>query len=131
MFRIPTNWVVVFKKHIIDAGINDWCNLPYGVFISKIFSDVQTTTKDQDEASDSDSKPNLLSPKSEFKNFVVNKFERTFKRASKMKKSLMLMNEKMDEIIKNYVESSTSTEESTDEDDDSSKEDSMESSEIE
>ncbi|WVZ23575.1 hypothetical protein V8G54_002119 [Vigna mungo] len=38
MFRIPTNWVAVFKKHIIDIGINDWSNLPYGVFISKVLS---------------------------------------------------------------------------------------------
>ncbi|BAT97703.1 hypothetical protein VIGAN_09122400, partial [Vigna angularis var. angularis] len=38
MFRIPTNWVAVFKKHIIDVGNNNGCNLPYGVFIRKILS---------------------------------------------------------------------------------------------
>ncbi|KOM34722.1 hypothetical protein LR48_Vigan02g087200 [Vigna angularis] len=146
--------VAVFKKHIIDVGNNDGCNLPYGVFISKIlslseialtsetkitctrnnqigkvtltciglkktalgciFSDVQNSTNDQD-IPDSDSEQILLSPKSEFEKFVVNKFEKVSKRTSMMKKSLMGMNEKMDEIIKNYVESSTSTEGSTDE----------------
>ncbi|KOM47928.1 hypothetical protein LR48_Vigan07g163200 [Vigna angularis] len=34
--RIPTNLVSVFKEHMIDTGINDEHNLPYGVFISKI-----------------------------------------------------------------------------------------------
>ncbi|WVZ01077.1 hypothetical protein V8G54_027146 [Vigna mungo] len=38
MFRIPTNLVAVFKWHVIDVGVNDWCKLPYGVFISKILS---------------------------------------------------------------------------------------------
>lgn len=41
------------------------------------------------------------------------------------------MNENMDEIMKNYVESSTSTEESTDEHDETSEEDYVESSETE
>ncbi|KOM35023.1 hypothetical protein LR48_Vigan02g117300 [Vigna angularis] len=35
-FRIPTNWVVVFKKHMINIGVNDEHNMPYGVFISNI-----------------------------------------------------------------------------------------------
>lgn len=38
MFRIPTNWVVVFKEHIIDIGVNDWCNLQCSVFINKILT---------------------------------------------------------------------------------------------
>ncbi|WVZ16159.1 hypothetical protein V8G54_009141, partial [Vigna mungo] len=59
---------------------------------------------------DSDSEPTLLSPKLEFEKFVVNKFEKTSKSVSKMKKSLLRMNEKMNEIIKNYVESSISIE---------------------
>ncbi|WVY95660.1 hypothetical protein V8G54_027811 [Vigna mungo] len=33
MLRIPTNWVVVFKWHIIDVAVNDWCKLPYFVLI--------------------------------------------------------------------------------------------------
>ncbi|KOM49999.1 hypothetical protein LR48_Vigan08g082600 [Vigna angularis] len=171
MFRIPTNWVVVFKKHIINVGNNDWCNLPYGVFISKIlslseitltgetmitcnitnqigkvtltciglkktalgwiFNDVQSPSKDQDEVPDSDSKQILLSSKSEFEKSMVKMFEKVSKRASMMKKSLMRINEKMDKIIKNYVESSTSTEESTDGVEESSDADSMESSETE
>ncbi|KOM50049.1 hypothetical protein LR48_Vigan08g087600 [Vigna angularis] len=147
MFKIPTNSTAVFKKHIIDVGNNNGCNLPYGVFISKIlslskialtgetkitcsrsnqigkvtltciglkktalgwiFSDVQNSTNDQDALPDSDSEQILLSSKSEFEKFVVNKFEKVSKRARMMKKSLMRMNEKMDEIIKNYAESST------------------------
>ncbi|KOM47391.1 hypothetical protein LR48_Vigan07g109500 [Vigna angularis] len=162
-FKIRTKWVAVFKKHIIDVGNNNGCNLPYGVFISKIlslskiaftgetkitcsrnnqigkvtltciglkktvlgwiFSDVQNSTNDQDALPDSDSEQILLSPKSEFEKFVVNKFEKVSKSASMMKKSLMRMNEKMDEIIKNYAESATSTEKSTDEVEESSKTD--------
>ncbi|KOM56047.1 hypothetical protein LR48_Vigan10g193900 [Vigna angularis] len=166
VLRIQTNWVFVFKKHIIDTGINNWYNLPYGVFISKIlslsqidftseikitcnitneiekptltciclkktvlgwiFSDVQTTTKDKDEVFESDSEQISVSPKSEFEKIVVNKFEKSSKRVVKLKKSLMRMTQKMDEIIKNYVESSTSTEKSTYENDVSSEENSME-----
>lgn len=36
--RIPTNWVMVFKKHMIDTRINNENNLPYGVFISKMLT---------------------------------------------------------------------------------------------
>ncbi|KOM42877.1 hypothetical protein LR48_Vigan05g048100 [Vigna angularis] len=91
-----------------------------------VFSDEQTQIKDKDEVSDFDNEPISFSPKSEFERFVVNRFEKTFKRASKMKKSIIRMEKKMEEIIKNYVERSTSTEESTNEDDESSEEDSME-----
>ncbi|KOM50129.1 hypothetical protein LR48_Vigan08g095600 [Vigna angularis] len=34
--RIPTNWIEVFKNHMIDVGINHGFNLPYGVFISRV-----------------------------------------------------------------------------------------------
>ncbi|KOM56111.1 hypothetical protein LR48_Vigan10g200300 [Vigna angularis] len=130
-FRIPTNWVPVFKKHMIDIGINDCLNLPYGVRPWDVFSDEQTQTKDKDEVSDSDSEPISLSPKSEFEIFVINIFEKTSKKTSKMKKSIMHMEKKMDEIIKNYVDSSTSTEESIDEDDVSNEENLMEMSKSE
>ncbi|WVZ20519.1 hypothetical protein V8G54_007841 [Vigna mungo] len=126
MFRIPTNWVVVLKWHIIDVGINDWCELSYGVFIRMDFSDEQDSTKIQDELPDSDSEQKLPSPMSEYKRFVANRCEKVSKRASLMNKSLMDMNKKMDEIIKNYVENSTSIEESTYEDNESSEEDFME-----
>ncbi|WVY89824.1 hypothetical protein V8G54_035338 [Vigna mungo] len=63
--------------------------------------------------------------------WIFSDVQKVSKRASLMKKSLMKMNEKMDEIIKNYVESSTSTEESTDKDDEISEEDSMELSKAE
>ncbi|WVZ25217.1 hypothetical protein V8G54_003761 [Vigna mungo] len=36
MRRIPTNWVAVFKWHILDIGINNLHRLPYGVFIRKV-----------------------------------------------------------------------------------------------
>ncbi|KOM57591.1 hypothetical protein LR48_Vigan11g062400 [Vigna angularis] len=39
MFRIPTNWVAVFKKHIIDVGNNNGCNLPYVVLTQKAFQE--------------------------------------------------------------------------------------------
>ncbi|KOM47539.1 hypothetical protein LR48_Vigan07g124300 [Vigna angularis] len=96
-----------------------------------IFSDIQNSTKNQDELPDSNSEQILPSLMSEFEKCVVNSFEKVSKRANLMKKSLMKMNEKMDEIIENNVESSTSTEESIDKDDETSEENSMESSETE
>lgn len=101
------------------------------IVLGWIFSDVQSTIKEQDGVPNSDSEQILLSPKSEFEKFVVRKCEKVSKRASMMKKSLRGMNEKLDEIIKNYVQSSTSTEESTDEDDETSDEEAMETSESE
>ncbi|WVY94883.1 hypothetical protein V8G54_033972 [Vigna mungo] len=37
--RMPTNWVAIFKWHILDVGTNDWHRLPYGVFISKVLEE--------------------------------------------------------------------------------------------
>ncbi|KOM57537.1 hypothetical protein LR48_Vigan11g057000 [Vigna angularis] len=34
--RIPSNWVVVLKHHMIAVGDDYACKLPYGVFISKV-----------------------------------------------------------------------------------------------
>ncbi|KOM29431.1 hypothetical protein LR48_Vigan682s000500 [Vigna angularis] len=156
----------IFPEKLAYQGINNWCNLPYCVFISKvitlsnvvligetkvicnkineigkailtcislkktamgwIFSDEQIQVKNNDEVFDSDEEQVSFSPKSEFKKFVVKRFEKISKKASKMKKTVISMEEKMNEIIKNYVETTTSTEESTDEDDESSKEDYME-----
>ncbi|WVZ03149.1 hypothetical protein V8G54_023955 [Vigna mungo] len=36
VFRIQTNWVVVFKKHILEVGMSEGHRLPYGVLISKV-----------------------------------------------------------------------------------------------
>lgn len=80
--------------------------------------------------SDSDNELVSFSPKYEFERFVINKLEKTSKRASKMNKSIMRVENKMEEIIKNYVKNSTSIEESTNEDDESSEEDSMEMSNL-
>ncbi|WVZ02098.1 hypothetical protein V8G54_022904 [Vigna mungo] len=77
------------------------------IVLGWIFSDVQSIIKEQDGVPDFDSGQILLSPKSEFEKFVVRKFEKVSKRASMMKISLRGMNEKLDEIINNYVESST------------------------
>ncbi|WVY96681.1 hypothetical protein V8G54_028832 [Vigna mungo] len=100
--RIPTNWVVVFKWHILDVGINNWHGLPYDLFISKVLeqSGVNLTRENKLTCS----KANLLG------------------------KSLTTLNGKMDEIFKHYVEISTSSEESKREDvDDVSEESSTKS----
>ncbi|WVZ17333.1 hypothetical protein V8G54_010315 [Vigna mungo] len=34
--KIPTNWVAIFKRNILEVGTNDGHRLPYGVFISKV-----------------------------------------------------------------------------------------------
>ncbi|WVZ18210.1 hypothetical protein V8G54_005532 [Vigna mungo] len=34
--RIQTNWVAVFKEHILELGTGGWHKLPYGVFTSKV-----------------------------------------------------------------------------------------------
>ncbi|KOM48135.1 hypothetical protein LR48_Vigan07g183900 [Vigna angularis] len=39
--RIPTNWVVILKDHMIKAGVDNRHNLPYGVFISKVLAHQQ------------------------------------------------------------------------------------------
>ncbi|WVZ21876.1 hypothetical protein V8G54_000420 [Vigna mungo] len=64
--------------------------------------------------------------------WIFNRFKRASKRINILKKSIMTLNEKMDEIFKHYVEISTSSEESESEDvDDISEESSTESSESE
>lgn len=112
MFRIPKIGYLVSI---------DWCELPYGVFISKIlslsdinligetkvtcnkinligkailtciglkktalgwiFSDVQDSTKNQDELPDTDSEQILPSPMYEFEKFVEKRFEMVSKKA--------------------------------------------------
>ncbi|WVZ22324.1 hypothetical protein V8G54_000868, partial [Vigna mungo] len=86
-------------------------------------------SRDNDEIVNSNNEQVSFTPKSEFERFLINKYEKTSKKASNMKKYVTRMEKKMEEIIKNYVESSTSTEESTYENDESSEEDSMEMSE--
>ncbi|WVY92424.1 hypothetical protein V8G54_031512 [Vigna mungo] len=36
VFKIQTNWVVIFKEHILEVGTSEGHRLPYGVFISKV-----------------------------------------------------------------------------------------------
>ncbi|WVZ24514.1 hypothetical protein V8G54_003058 [Vigna mungo] len=36
VFRIQTNWVVVFKEHILEVGMSEGHRLPYGVLIIKV-----------------------------------------------------------------------------------------------
>ncbi|WVZ26053.1 hypothetical protein V8G54_004597 [Vigna mungo] len=111
--------------HKCDAGRERYRVLPiYYLKRSGKLASVSTSfTKNQDELPDSDSEQMLPSPLFEFEKFIANRFEKASKRK---------MNEKMEEIIKNYVESSTSIEESANEDvDETSEEDSIESSETE
>ncbi|KOM35033.1 hypothetical protein LR48_Vigan02g118300 [Vigna angularis] len=168
--RIPTNWVAVFKKHMIDIGINDEHNLPYGVFIKKVltlnrvvlivetkvvcnrtneigkailtcigmkkiidgwvFRDVKAQARNIAKLSDSNDNSISFTPRCEFERFVMNKFKRTSKRTRKLKKFVFRMENKMDELIKNYLDSSSSTE-GSDEDEESSEEDSVDVSNLE
>ncbi|WVZ14505.1 hypothetical protein V8G54_012071 [Vigna mungo] len=132
--------VAVFTWHIIDVTCSKANQIGKATLtciglkktaLGWIFTNKQDSTKNQDELPDSDSEQILPSLMFEFQKFVANRFEKVSKRASLMKKSLIYMNEKMDESINNYVESSTSIEESTDEDDETSEEDFVESSETE
>ncbi|WVY98495.1 hypothetical protein V8G54_030646 [Vigna mungo] len=64
--------------------------------------------------------------------WIFSDVKKVFKRTNKMKRSLDDMNEKMDEIIKHYVENSTSTKESVREEvEETSEEDSAEMTETE
>ncbi|WVY98159.1 hypothetical protein V8G54_030310 [Vigna mungo] len=36
VFRIQTNWVAIFKEHILEVGTSEGHRLLYGVFISKV-----------------------------------------------------------------------------------------------
>ncbi|WVY95178.1 hypothetical protein V8G54_034266 [Vigna mungo] len=145
MRRIPTNWVVAFKWHILDVGINNWHRLPYGVkkltcskanLIGKatltciglkrttsgwIFSDELNSAKGKETLVDSDSDQDFPPSKSN-----------ASKRINTLKKSLTTLHEKMDEIFKHCVDISTSSKESKREDvDEVSEESFTESSESE
>ncbi|WVZ01854.1 hypothetical protein V8G54_022660 [Vigna mungo] len=106
MQRVQTNWVVVFKWHILDVGINDGHRLPYGVFISKVLE--QSGVNLSGEKKLSWSRENLVG------------------------KATLTCIEKMDEIFKHYIDISSSLEESVRKDvDDKSEESSIRSSESE
>ncbi|WVZ25861.1 hypothetical protein V8G54_004405 [Vigna mungo] len=97
-----------------------------------IFGDELDPIKGRGELPDSDNEQELPPPNSEFERLVANRINKVFKRTNVMKDSLMDLNEKMDEIIKHYVESSTSTEGfESEEVDETSEEDSEELSETE
>ncbi|KOM26789.1 hypothetical protein LR48_Vigan317s001000 [Vigna angularis] len=128
--RIPTNWVPILKNHMINTGIKDERNLPYGVFIGKllklnqktiddwIFRDVQNPVRSLNNTEDCSTS---FTPKSEFERYIVERFERTFKKIGKLENSLVRMENKVNELIKNYVDNS-STEISDDTDDSSEEE---------
>lgn len=130
---------------MIDAGINDGHNLPYEVFISKVltlyrvvltretrfvcnrtneigkailtciglkktaddrvFKNVRNPIK---SVTDSRENSTSFTPMSEFERYVVDQFKRTSERILKL-----------DELIKNYIDSSSSTEESENDDESS------------
>ncbi|KOM41008.1 hypothetical protein LR48_Vigan04g120600 [Vigna angularis] len=121
----------IFPEKLIHQRLSTFVLMKGDCYPELVYSDEKPQTKDKDEVSDSDSEPISFSPKSEFERFGIHRFKKTFKKTGKMKKSIMRMEKKMDEIIKNYVDSSTKTEESTNEDDVSSEEDSMEMSKLE
>ncbi|WVY96866.1 hypothetical protein V8G54_029017 [Vigna mungo] len=83
--KIPTNWVAVFKRHILEVGTNDWHRLPYGVLINKVLEQCGVNLAGKNK---------LICGKEN----VVGK-------------SLTTLNEKMDEIFKHFVEFSSSSEE--------------------
>lgn len=89
---------------MIDTRINDKHNLPYGVF-----RDVQTQPKNKTDLSDSDGNSVSFIPKSEFERFVMNRFKRSSEKTGKLEKHVLRMERKIDEIIKNYVDSSSAT----------------------
>ncbi|KOM40673.1 hypothetical protein LR48_Vigan04g087100 [Vigna angularis] len=99
--KIPTNWVVVFKKHMIDIGINDAYNLPYGVFISKVLKLHQVVLTDE----------------------TIGVYNKT----NEIGKTIPTCIDKMNELMKNYVEISSSIE-GSEEGDESSEEDPMDKS---
>ncbi|KOM52295.1 hypothetical protein LR48_Vigan09g095400 [Vigna angularis] len=80
---------------------------PYGVFISKFFTDEQIAFNQQ----------------TDFEKYVVNEFRKTFERVERVEKTLFRLEKKGDVLNKNGIGSKTE-----DSDDESTDEDSMESS---
>ncbi|KOM49931.1 hypothetical protein LR48_Vigan08g075800 [Vigna angularis] len=95
-----------------------------------VFSDVQNQSGNTEELSNLADDFISFSPKSKFERFYTNKFKKVSGRTEKMRKSLFKMENKLEELIKNYVDNSSSIEESS-EDDKSSEENLMEESESE
>ncbi|KOM48373.1 hypothetical protein LR48_Vigan07g207700 [Vigna angularis] len=86
------------------------------------FRDVQTQVRSKVEMFDYDENSMSFTPESEFERNIVNTFKRIFEKSLKLEKSLFRMENKVDKLIKNYVDSSSSIEVS-DDDDKSSEED--------
>ncbi|WVZ03976.1 hypothetical protein V8G54_024782 [Vigna mungo] len=76
------------------------------------FSDEVDSTKGKETLFDSDSDQEFPPSNSEFEKRVGDRFERASKRINTLKKTLMTLNVKMDDIFKHYVDISTSLEES-------------------
>lgn len=94
------------------------------------FIDEAGPTKEKETLLDYDSNQEFPPPNSEFEKRVGDRLKRVTKRINSIKKTLFTLNEKMDEILKHYVDVSSSSEESVRVDaDEISEESSIESSE--
>ncbi|WVY91537.1 hypothetical protein V8G54_037051 [Vigna mungo] len=142
--RIPTNWVALFKWHILDVGINNWHMLPYGVFISTVLEKSGVNLSGEKKLTRS--KANLIRKATltsiGLKKTALGWYFRYEVDSTKGKETLLdsdsdqefppLNSEFEKRIFKHYVDISTSSEESVREDvDDISEESSTESSESE
>ncbi|WVZ23168.1 hypothetical protein V8G54_001712 [Vigna mungo] len=124
VFRIQTNWVAIFKEHILEVGMSEGHKLPYGVFISKVLDHHKKTSQGwvfgdenvvQDEkmpCGNNVSDEEFETLNSEFEIRVNDRFKRASKRINNFNNSLAKLHEKMDILFKNYVEVSSSSEES-------------------
>ncbi|KOM26788.1 hypothetical protein LR48_Vigan317s000900 [Vigna angularis] len=88
-----------------------------------IFKDVQNPVRSLNNIEESSTS---FTPKSEFERYIVEIFERTFKKIWKLENSLVQMENKVNKLIKNYVDSSST--EISDDTDDSSEEEFMDES---
>ncbi|KOM48092.1 hypothetical protein LR48_Vigan07g179600 [Vigna angularis] len=112
-------------SHVRDSLHNKWTTKKQ--IYKDSLRDYQTQVISKAELSDSDENFISFTLEFEFERYVVNIFERTSEKSVKLEKSVFRMENKMDELIKNYVDSSSSTEVS-DDNDESSEEDFMDES---
>ncbi|WVZ22374.1 hypothetical protein V8G54_000918 [Vigna mungo] len=85
VFGIQTNWVTIFKEHILEVGMSEGHRLPYGVFISKVLEHYGVD--------------------------FTNEKKQTCGRENLIGKATLTCIEKMDILFKHYVEVSSSSEE--------------------
>ncbi|KOM55956.1 hypothetical protein LR48_Vigan10g184800 [Vigna angularis] len=101
-YQVPTNQMASLSANV---GSNPSTPTNIAPSLGTVDADPHSSSAANDVEECSNSRP-----------MITGGFEKVSKRDNLMKKSLMKMNEKMDEIIENYAESSASTEESIDKD---------------